>query len=112
MFLPQRTYITAGTLRQQVVYSLDEAPATHEDAHIKVCLALARVALANSTDPHTCLSQKILDDVQLTFLYDEDEAGLDRVSVWQDILSGGEQQRLGFARLLFHAPLYAIMVSA
>ena len=36
--------------------------------------------------------------------------GLDTRSEWGDILSGGEQQRVGFVRLLYHKPVYAIMV--
>ena len=34
---------------------------------------------------------------------------LNTVQNWEDILSGGEQQRLGIARLLYHSPDYAIM---
>ena len=62
--------------------------------------------------PRASGPQKLLRDVQLEFLYLDSPEGLDRVAVWQDMLSGGEQQRLGFARMLFHSPKYAIMVSA
>ena len=34
---------------------------------------------------------------------------LDSCAPWADILSTGEQQRLGFARLLYHSPAIAIM---
>ena len=37
------------------------------------------------------------------------EGGLDAQAPWEDILSIGEQQRLGFARLLYHRPKYAMM---
>ena len=38
------------------------------------------------------------------------DGGLDAAQSWEDMLSMGEQQRLGFARLLFHKPAYAFMV--
>ena len=36
--------------------------------------------------------------------------GLDTRAKWSDMLSGGEQQRVGMVRLLYHKPTYAIMV--
>jgi ABC-type phosphonate transport system ATPase subunit len=35
--------------------------------------------------------------------------GWDQVQPWTETLSGGEKQRLAMARLLFHAPTYAIL---
>ena len=35
--------------------------------------------------------------------------GLDRVCDWGETLSGGEKQRLAFARLFYHAPSFAIL---
>lgn len=87
LFVPQRPYITSGNLRQQVVYPLDEKDCTRDDPRIR----------------------DLLDSLGLGFLWQDDDAGLDRTAVWQDMLSGGEQQRLGFARLLYHKPKYAIM---
>ena len=37
------------------------------------------------------------------------ENGLDATKPWQDMLSGGEQQRVGFARLFYHQPRFCIM---
>lgn len=34
--------------------------------------------------------------------------GLDAVQVWQDVLSAGEQQRLGWVRVLLHRPCFAV----
>jgi ABC-type protease/lipase transport system fused ATPase/permease subunit len=35
--------------------------------------------------------------------------GWEQVQPWTETLSGGEKQRLAMARLLFHAPTYAIL---
>lgn len=35
--------------------------------------------------------------------------GWEQVQAWGETLSGGEKQRLAMARLLFHAPTYAIL---
>jgi putative ATP-binding cassette transporter len=86
-FLPQRPYLQTGSLRSQLIY-----PSTH-------------------TDKDDAALLKVLDEVQLRHLADG-EAGLDRSEDWEKLLSGGEQQRLAFARLLVHAPRVAILDEA
>lgn len=86
-FLPQRPYLQTGTLRSQLIYPSSQS--TLDDAALL----------------------KILDEVQLRHLA-EDEGGLDRVRDWEKVLSGGEQQRLAFARLLVHEPRLAILDEA
>eukprot|EP00667_Euglena_gracilis_P000842 EG_transcript_842 len=83
LFLPQTSYVTEGTLKEQLIY-----PAAAYDGPTERLTA-------------------ILNAVGLGYV--ARRFGFDTVMVWDDVLSGGEQQRLGFARLLFHRPKFAVM---
>ena len=86
-FLPQRPYFFFGTLRSQLTY-----PA---------------LFLGDSDD-------KLLELLKLVHLEHliEVKGGLDRLASWPNILSYGEQQRVGFIRLFFHRPLFCVMDEA
>jgi vitamin B12/bleomycin/antimicrobial peptide transport system ATP-binding/permease protein len=76
LFLPQKPYLPLGSLRHAVSYP--DEPTKHSDEIIKN--ALKAVGLA-----------------QLA-------ADLERSENWAQVLSGGEQQRLAFARALLNQP--------
>ncbi|KAI0446440.1 ABC transporter transmembrane region 2-domain-containing protein [Xylaria telfairii] len=89
MFLPQRPYLSIGTLRDQVIY-----PDGELDMRLK----------RKSEDD----LKRALDAAKLGYLPDR-EGGWDTRKEWKDVLSGGEKQRVGIARLLYHEPQYAII---
>jgi putative ATP-binding cassette transporter len=86
MFLPQRPYMIAGSLREQLCYP---SPAAGPDERL---LALLRVVGLET------LPGRI--------------GGLDAQVKWEDLLSLGEQQQIAFARLLFNRPAYAFLDEA
>ncbi len=87
LFLPQRPYMVAGTLREQMVYP---------NRSIEV-------------DDHQL--ETILEWVNLADLAKR-FGGFDTQHDWADLLSLGEQQRLTFARLFLNKPSYAILDEA
>jgi putative ATP-binding cassette transporter len=76
MLMPQRAYVPTGTLRRAATYPAPPADTATATLH----RAFELVGLAH-----------LIDRI-------EDEAP------WDQILSGGEKQRLAFARILLHAP--------
>jgi ATP-binding cassette, subfamily D (ALD), peroxisomal long-chain fatty acid import protein len=118
LIVPQRSYMVAGTLLDQVIY-----PHTYAD-FLRSGRTLAEV-------------RKVLEGVSLGYL-EEREGGLvggkgvwvddergDEVNEegkrgsyeggggqrkeWRDVLSGGEKQRMGLARVFWHRPRFAVL---
>ena len=84
MFLPQRSYLPTGTLKSTLCYP-------HQ---------------ADEFDDETCW--KVLELCGLT----QRVKALSDFDNWQQQLSGGEQQRIAFARVLLHRPDFIFLDEA
>ena len=80
-FMPQRPYIPLGSLRRSVIYPM--GPDEVDDAKVKQ--AIEAVGLNDHLER------------------------LDEEGPWDQTLSGGEKQRVAFARLFIHAPDILVM---
>ncbi|KAF5128146.1 ATP-binding cassette sub-family D member 1 [Metarhizium anisopliae] len=89
-YLPQRPYLSRGSLRQQVIYPD----------------SLRQMRARSVTDADLMSILKLLELEHLVDLYPE---GWDAEAEWRDVLSGGLQQRVAMARLFYHRPKYAIL---
>ena len=52
--------------------------------------------------------RELLREVDLEYLVEREEGSAEQLN-WGDLLSLGEQQRLGMARLFYHKPKFAIL---
>jgi putative ATP-binding cassette transporter len=82
--MPQQPYVPLGTLRRAAAYP--QSPDDVDDTTIR----------------------KTLEDVGLGHLLDR----LDEETTWEHVLSGGEKQRLAFARMLIQRPETIVMDEA
>nr|CAD1833672.1 unnamed protein product [Ananas comosus var. bracteatus] len=100
--VPQRPYTSLGTLRDQIIYPLSRDEA--EQRMLTLFNAGDKSKAASLLDAHL---KTILENVRLVYLLERE--GWDATPNWEDVLSLGEQQRLGMARLFFHHPKFGIL---
>jgi ATP-binding cassette, subfamily D (ALD), peroxisomal long-chain fatty acid import protein len=89
-YIPQRPYLSRGSLRQQIIYPD----------------SLRQMRSKGVTDADLLSILKTLGLEHLVELYPE---CWDAEAEWRDVLSGGLQQRVAMARLFYHQPRYAIL---
>ncbi|EPE30591.1 P-loop containing nucleoside triphosphate hydrolase [Glarea lozoyensis ATCC 20868] len=89
-YVPQRPYLSSGSLRQQIIYPD----------------SLRTMRSKGITDADLLEILSILDLDHLVKSFPE---GWDAEAEWRDVLSGGLQQRVAMARLFYNRPKYAIL---
>lgn len=88
MFLPQRPYMVEGSLRDQLLYPYPDKSADDDEI------------------------RRVIENVNLAEILNRIDDDLDRVVDWGNVLSLGEQQRIGFARLFLRKPRFAFLDEA
>lgn len=103
-YIPQRPYLSKGTLRQQILYpdsllDMRSRNVTDEDlTSILTSLGIENLLNLHQHNPRA-------PDTPTKPLPN----GLDTEEEWPTLLSTGQQQRIAAARLFYHAPHYAIL---
>jgi ATP-binding cassette, subfamily D (ALD), peroxisomal long-chain fatty acid import protein len=85
ILIPQRPYLSLGTLRDQVIYP-----------HTKKQMAERNVS---DDDLLAILAAVSMEHVVAR------EGGWDSARDWREALSGGDQQRIAWCRLFYHKPM-------
>ena len=86
--VPQRIYCCLGTLADQVTYPVAYSAAERDSA----------------------TTQRVLDLLDLVGVkYLAEREGLDQEKAWEDVLSLGEQQRIGIARMYYARPQFGVL---
>ena len=86
-FVTQKPYTTLGSLRAQILYPKRVGDGSGGDTDAKLEDLLSRVRLG----------------------YLAERWGWNSCQDWENVLSLGEQQRLGMARLFYHKPKFAFL---
>jgi len=92
ILIPQRPYLSLGTLRDQIIYPHSKA----------------------DMDARGITDSDLLDILAVVHMENivEREGGWDASREWRESLSGGDQQKIAWARLFYHQPKYAVLDEA
>lgn len=113
-YVPQRPYLSKGTLRQQILYpdnllDMRAKGVTDQDLiHIMKKLGLESL-LSNSGAQYAVSAGEGNSPIETRGRPHVDAAGLNVEQEWPEALSTGFQQRIAAARLFYHRPKYAIL---
>jgi ABC-type uncharacterized transport system fused permease/ATPase subunit len=111
--VPQRIYMAQGTLAQQIYYPLAVEVTAEVEMHLQRLLELVGIGLV--AHPHARrleFSHGLADlsrSLTARYLSSRYDDGWSSVMIWEDILSLGEQQRIGMARLFYHRPVFGVL---
>ncbi|KAF8528026.1 ABC transporter transmembrane region 2-domain-containing protein [Hysterangium stoloniferum] len=92
ILIPQRPYLCLGTLRDQVIYPHSKTEMIHRGVADEDLLSILAI-------------------VEMDHIV-EREGGWDVARDWRDALSGGDKQKIAWARLFYHNPKYAVLDEA
>jgi len=92
ILIPQRPYLPLGTLRDQIIYPDSKADMDKRGISDDELL-------------------RILAVLHMGHIV-EREGGWDVKKEWREALSGGDQQKIAWARLFYHKPRYAVLDEA
>lgn len=94
--IPQKPYFSrGGTFREQIIYPMSSDDFFDKGFNDRILVW-------------------VLKEVRLDYLLKREKGWkyLDTVADWKDVLSGGEKQRMNFARIMFHKPKFIILDEA
>ena len=101
LLIPQRPYLCLGTLRDQVIYPHSKQEMEDRESTGSFWLIEAHPSPSGGITDNDLLP--ILSLVQMDNIV-EREGGWDAIREWRDSLSGGDKQKMAWARLFYHNP--------
>jgi ABC-type uncharacterized transport system fused permease/ATPase subunit len=131
-YMPQKPYLTLGTLKEQITYPDSPESITDDEAADLLRLVRMDYLLKRSSKSTKFLARRrgsddsIFDEDELheemllsptaaeksevtLYSMNDDVSFLHSTENWTSTLSGGEQQRLGIARILYQRPAFAVL---
>lgn len=120
-YVSQRPYFMSGSLRDQIIYPLSHMQMLQQGYTDDILIEYMReVGLGYLVDRYgldynpagqpTVLIDEVVVNSKIVPVYDSNVGGpTDGKKTWLSLLSGGERQKLVFARILFHNKRYVVM---